>query len=207
MFSTLFVFGAKLTAPQMQQFLQEYYPYAYTLVESFKTPYLGDDEKENIAWTALERAIKTFDTEKGTKFSSYLYLLISNDMKSAITKKKKLPLSIREVPDEEGETKDIFEFIEDYKAAKEFEPDKYQEIKLELSKRLTPRQKQLVDMLESPEVYIDKYNKQFKPEKLLKKLNYDAIGAMLNVSIATISFELKKIRDILSQTLKEIDLK
>jgi DNA-directed RNA polymerase specialized sigma24 family protein len=206
MFGSLYVLGAKLTDIQIQDFLRDYYAYSYAVAENFRTPYLGDDEKENVAYQALQRALRTFDTARGMKFSNYLHLVIVNDLRSAVEKAKRRPISVTEVSDNEGESKDIFEFIEDYKSSKDVDQNMYNLLTTELEKHLTDPQKQIIDMLMSPEVYVSKYNNEFKSKKPAKKLNYDVMAAFLGVSIATISFEMKKIRNVLEKVVKDIDL-
>jgi len=203
---SVYIFGRKLLQDELQKFLADYYPYAYAVSEQFRTPYLGDDQKEDIALKALERAVKTYDPDKGTKFSSYLYTLIMNDLKSETVKMKKKPLSVRDVPEPEtGERRDVFDFIADYKILEESDPTFYNELVTELNKKLTPRQKQLLDMLKSPQIYIDKFNKMYEPEKPLTKLNYEAIGKMLDVSIATVTYELRKIQNVTQEILNNLE--
>lgn len=205
----LYVLGRQLTLDEVEQFLKDFYPYAYTVAKEYakSSIYLSDDVRENIAWNALERALKTYDTTKGASFKTYLTLLIQNDLKSEIEKMQRRPLSVRDVVDvETGEQKDIFDFIADSKELKETNLSQYNELMRSLEKQLSSRQKQLLDMLMAPEVYVQKYNEIYKPEKKANRLNYEMIGQMLGISVASVTYELKKIQTALKNVLQKMDL-
>jgi len=200
----IYVLGKKLSEKEVQQFLKDYYPYSYLIAEKYRSPYLTDDVKENIAWTALERALKTYDSEKGASFKSWLYIAVTNDLHSEVAKMKKRPISVRDIEEPEtGERKDIFEFIADSKVLQQSDPTFYNELLDALEKALTPRQRQLLDILMTPQKYVDEFNQKYKTEAT--KLNYDMIGKMLNISIASITYEVHKIQKITNEILQKLN--
>lgn len=56
----------------------KYYEDAYKLSAKMGFHTIPEDVRENIAFAALERAARTFDTSRGTKFITYLYQIIRN---------------------------------------------------------------------------------------------------------------------------------
>ena len=190
------------TENRFKEYFTQYYATAQNFAKRFRSVYLDSGAKEEIASDALVRAIKTFDENKGS-FQNWLWKLIQNDLKTAVVKAKQHQLFVRDYDDTEtGERKDIFELLD--VEEKPTDLTHYNTITQKLKLQLTQRQQQLLDMLQSPLVYLEKYNLTYKPKKLLKKLNYEAIGKMLDLSIGSITYELKKIQTLTKEVLKNI---
>ncbi len=73
-----------------KELLAKYYPDAYRIAYSFKAPQIGDDVRENIAFNALQRSVKSFDDTKKTKYTKLLYLCIYNILKRELKRHQRL---------------------------------------------------------------------------------------------------------------------
>jgi hypothetical protein len=221
----MFIYGRKLTPDESQQFMGDFYKLAYAMALKY-APNMPDDIREDAALKGLQTALRLFDQEpleqprlnpetkqmEQPSFQKYLWVCVTSAVKDALAKIKTRPLSVRDVPSDEGEeATSIFDFIADAKEMHQTDPEFYNALVHELDSRLSEIQKRILAMMMNPEEYAAQYNK-LPPEVLnkytkgrqIKNLNYEAIAALNQVSIATITYEVNKIRQITQQILKDL---
>lgn len=208
----------KLSPLEAEKFLKDFYFYAYRIAKKFKTTHLADYEKETIALESLENAIKTYDPEKG-KFGTFLNILIMNRLRDANIKVKRaqgtLPTSL-DAPDTKDKAKGRMDRINFDNKEPSIIDELIQEqgfgsvnfsffniLIQQLDAKLTQRQSKVLEMLMSPKLYMDEYEKQFG--KPIRKLNYHAVSKLLKTSPSTITQEIKKIKQVTTEILSSME--
>jgi hypothetical protein len=222
----MFIYGRKLTPQESQQFMGDFFQLASTFALKY-APNMPDDIRDEAAMKGLETALRLFDQQpmqpavlnpetkrmEHPSFQKYLWVCVTSAVKDALAKLKSRPLSVRDVPSEDAEEgTSIFDFISDARDSSQSDPEYYQTLVSELDKRLSPLQKNIVAMMYDPEPYIAEYNQKFAPDfkptkgRQIERLNYEAIAALNNLSIASITYEVKKIQVITHEILKDLKL-
>jgi RNA polymerase sigma factor (sigma-70 family) len=189
---------------QERDLMSEYYPLAYRIASRFKSHLISDDIKENIAFNALQRAVKAYNPNKNTKFSTFLYLCIMNNLKSEVQRAHRLPNQVSEVADPlTQEYTNIFELLLPTSKLENYDWNQFNQFVNRLKSKLNDRRKLMLDMLIDPEQYLEKCSKQFKLKRIPKHMTYSIMAKVIGRSVAKIAIDMKGIREQAKKTLKE----
>jgi len=206
--------------------VSENYLLAYRIAQNFHAPYMGDDIKENVAFKALQYAAEHFDAHRGAAFSTFLNMCVRGQLKSEALRFKRLPYQVSGVRDEKtGEDKDIFEFIDSDIGWQAENRSLYDDGLLnKLQKRLTDQRNLILKSFLFPEQllreYVDRirtklrYDHRTKKRHSLKhcqkycyrfpkRMTWAARQKVVGKSAGRIAFEMKSIRLITLEVLKE----
>lgn len=185
--------------------IENYYPLALRIAGDFKAPQLGEDLKETVACNALIRAVDHYDPLRSTaKFSSFLFLCITNELKSEVKRFNKKPIQVAEIHNElSGEMTSIFEVIETA-ADIQHDWDSFKKFTDAVHERLSERHKMLFEMLVYPEASLQKYTKQMGWSKEPRKMTYQVMGKIIGRSTARVATEVQNVREIVKAVYQEI---
>jgi len=189
-----------------KELLAKYYPDAYKIAYSFKAPQIGDDVRENIAFNALQRSVKSFDDTKKTKFTTFLYLCIYNSLKSEVQRQHRLPYHIAQVHDHHtSEWMSILPLLPEKIYKGQEDKEHYDQFVKRLKERLNTRRTEILEMLMNPDTHLAEYGKTVQVHRIPKRLTYTIIAKKIGKSVSKVSFEIKVIREQAKQVLKELE--